>query len=67
MTSGGQFMNQTTIFSSSYSQEQTFTEIEADEVFPEFLKPLPSVALSVAFKCHDSKRWDKKSLTKIKW
>jgi len=39
------------------SQEQTFAEVEADDIFPELLKELPSVALSIAFKCHDSKRY----------
>ena len=40
------------------SQEQTFAEVEADDIFPELLKELPSVALSLAFKCHDSKRYE---------
>ena len=40
------------------SQEQTFAEVEADDIFPELLKELPSVALSIAFKCHDSKRYE---------
>ena len=40
-----------------YNQEQTFTEVEADDIFPEFVKELPSIALNVAFKYHGSKRY----------
>ena len=49
-----------------YNQEQTFTEVEADDIFPEFVKELPSIALNVAFKYHGSKRyrnWNESDLT----
>ena len=40
-----------------YGLEQAYAEVEVDELFPEFVKDLPSVALSVDFKCQDGKRY----------